>query len=170
MQHAALVVRRRPRIQLRRGSAVAVLAQETALAALALHVGVPGPPGQPGAVSPVEAEAFSAIAAGAPCRIRSDGRAAPAAAGAPFGETTVVGLARAAAGAGFTVELARDELTLPDWTAAAGSASLVVGAVYWLGTAGGLALAPPGSGAAVRLGVATGAQTLALFIEPPIRL
>jgi hypothetical protein len=80
----------------------------------------------------------------------------------------VVGLAAATTASGFAVSPQRGEVTLSDWTAIAGTATLTSGVPYFLGLTGGITASPdrtPGH-ALTQIGVATAPDTL--FVDPSL--
>ena len=138
-----------------------------------------------GAVNPLEpepqvevlessysAEADVAILVGQPVYVKATGHVALAVAN-NAGTASAVGFAVTAAEPTFTVNfLTEGKLTLVDWTAVAGTASLAPGNAYYLdaATAGKITNVVPASGYVVRLGRATSAVTLDIEIEPSVRL
>lgn len=77
----------------------------------------------------------------------------------------VAGVASADTVQGFTNKPAHGAVTLPDWTAIAGSPALSVGQPYFLGAAGGLTTVPRLEAACIaRVGLAT--TPLTLVVEP----
>jgi hypothetical protein len=83
----------------------------------------------------------------------------------------VLGIARESVVAGFAVDVQSGFVTLSDWTAATGTASLQPGVPYFLGTAGQLTLtAPAAPSVAALVGMAVSLQTLNVVPQPPIQL
>lgn len=112
------------------------------------------------------------IAAGMPVAVsRRDGSLLPARADT-YAQAFVVGLATADIRAGFAGATTREALTLASWSAIAGTPSLAVGQPYFLAAEGGLTLrAVDLQGyCAVRVGNATGPQTLTPVLFDPILL
>ncbi len=85
---------------------------------------------------------------------------------------TVIGLASAAAALDATVMIRTDGVFfLADWTLAAGTATLTVGADYFLSaTAGLLTTTPPVTGSVVLIGRAVSTTRLQLTIDTPVKL
>ena len=138
--------------------------------ALAAIVGPPGPQGPPGASAQVEAVADIDMVAGTPVYLsRSTGRFYPAyAAWKPA--SFVTGLLQADVLAGFIGTSAIGLLTLPDWTAIAGVASLTHGHFYFLGETGGIvSTAPVSPNNLEQIGYAADAQTLVISPSTPIQ-
>lgn len=83
----------------------------------------------------------------------------------------VAGLAVAAGTAGFTVSLAREAMTLSDWTATTGSPSLSQGQTYFLASGGGLTTTAPASPNCLTVvGEASSPTTLLIQPQAPIQL
>lgn len=84
----------------------------------------------------------------------------------------VMGLASADTAQGFAGQPAHGIVTLTDWTAVVGAASLSLGIPYFLGLAGGLTAAPPSvQGQCVtRVGYAASPTTLIVAPADPIQL
>jgi hypothetical protein len=117
-----------------------------------------------------EAVAGVAVLAGMPVAIsRRDGSLIPARADTYY-EAFVAGLAMADVEAGFVGGATRDKLTLSDWTAVAGTASLLAGQPYFLAPQGGLTLSPSYTQGfcVVRVGNAVSTQTLMPIQSDPI--
>jgi len=113
----------------------------------------------------------SAIGAGQPVRIDNSGKMQVAQADSYANAVGLIGLAESAASPGFPGQATPQSLTLTDWTAITGAASLVPGAVYWLSASapGQLTTTVPTAAGTVqlRIGVAASTSTLALDIQPP---
>lgn len=135
---------------------------------------IPGPQGPVGATGPQgaagesyfwEPEAAEDLAPGQPCAINTLGQARLA--DATDSTKPALGLATVATSAtmGALIQVA-GPLTLADWSAATGGATLTVGATYYLDTAGQLALSPPaGAGRSLQeVGRALAADTLLIHI------
>jgi hypothetical protein len=125
-------------------------------------------------VVPVSGIAGQAIFAGAVVRInKSTARVVLAQADHP-NTAEPVGLARADAVNNGTVAIAQDRVTLPDWTAVTGVASLQPGHDYFLSTTtpGGLTATPPASTGQVScwIGTAVSTTTLLISIQDPFQL
>jgi hypothetical protein len=136
--------------------------------------GIPGPPGPPGPGSDplFSIEADEPLDAGQPVRVDGFGGGALADASA-LATSLVVGLAASATAPGHACPVNAASLTLADWTAATGLASLVPGWAYYLDVAPGrLTPIPPATpGCAVaRVGVAVSVDTLEISIDTPILL
>lgn len=134
------------------------------------RTGVPGPPGL-GLDIAFEAVADVAAPMGLPLAtsrgnghlIRADAANKPAA--------TVAGLANAPTSIGFAATAVRGTLTLTDWSAIAGTATLAVGQIYFLAAGGGLTTIPPASpNCLVIVGSAASPTTLLVDPQPPIQL
>lgn len=82
----------------------------------------------------------------------------------------VAGLLTADVLLGFSGVVALAQLTLADWTAITGSATLLDGQPYFLAASGGLTTTPPGSGCLVLVGTALNATTMQIEPQPPIQL
>lgn len=83
----------------------------------------------------------------------------------------VMGLAGADVAAGFPVEVKEGVVTLSNWTAIAGAASLNVGLPYFLKPTGGITSTPPGAPNCMALvGMAISTQSLMVAPEFPIQL
>lgn len=119
------------------------------------------------------AESDDTIVAGQPVYIKSTGHAALSAA-TSGSLSAAVGFATTAANPTFTVDYVTEgKLTLTDWTAVIGAATLVPGSAYYLSATSGQITTTPPSGAGqyvVRLGRATSTLTLDIEIEPSVRL
>lgn len=123
------------------------------------------------------AEAVTAVAgadlpAGLPvCISRLDGTLIPARADT-YTQAFVIGLVRAPVEAGFVGSACFAPCTLDDWTPIAGTPSLTTGLPYFLGATGGITASPDLSAGRclVRIGNATGPQTLAPVQADPIQL
>ena len=124
-----------------------------------------------GALSPLKAVASVALQAGMPLvQSRVNGQLGIADASTKA-FAWVAGLAAANTAQGFVAEAVQDTLTLPDWTAVTGSASLQVGQPYFLAAGGGLTTTPPASPACIAIvGMAQSASTFVLRRQPPIQL
>lgn len=132
-------------------------------------VGVQGPPGS----TRIPMLAQDSLAPGQPVFADQVNGRARLATAAVWTQARVIGLATAATAAGFVAAIAADFLTLPDWTLAAGVATLTLGARYWLSLiTGRLTTTPPSAvgQAVIFLGVATAVDTLALNISQPTLL
>lgn len=118
------------------------------------------------------ARAATDLPAGLPvCISRIDGSLRPARADT-YTEAFVVGLVTAPVAEGFVGTATRKALTLDDWTELTRTPSLALGQPYFLGSAGGLTTFPDltAGRCLVRLGNATGPQTLAPVQADPILL
>lgn len=82
----------------------------------------------------------------------------------------VAGLAVQAATAGLTVGVALGPVTMPDWTAVVGAASLSPGTSYFLGAGGRLTASPTGGACSTFVGTAVSQTTLNVAPQPPIQL
>ena len=83
----------------------------------------------------------------------------------------VAGMASAAIATGFVGTAEAASITLPNWTAIAGTATLAVGQTYFLGATGGITTTPPAAPNCItRVGLAVNATTLRIEIDPPIQL
>lgn len=136
-----------------------------------LRSDLPGPRGPSGSSSAVDAVADVAVPAGMPLAIsRANGRLIKAdAASKPL--AFVAGLAETATAIGFVAGAIRDSLTLADWTAITGAASLNVGQAYFLGVGGGLTTTPPASPNCITsVGIAASATTIIIEPESPVQL
>jgi len=101
---------------------------------------------------------------------RASGRLLPARADT-YSLAFVAGLASADTVSGFADQPAHGAVTLADWTLVAGTPSLFVGQLYFLGTTGGLTTAPDLTAACItRVGLATAPQTLVAEPAHPIIL
>ncbi|WP_449411113.1 hypothetical protein [Methylobacterium komagatae] len=101
---------------------------------------------------------------------RASGRLLPARADT-YALAFVAGLASADTGQGFADQPAHGAFTLADWSTVAGSPSLSVGQLYFLGATGGLTISPDLTAACVtRVGLATTPQTLVAEPAHPIVL
>lgn len=130
----------------------------------------PTPTSTAGSTNPVVV-ASSALVAGMPvCLSRSTGQLIPARADLKT-SAFVMGLAGADVAAGFPVSVKEGAITLSNWTAIAGAASLGVGLPYFLKSTGGLTSTPPGAPNCMALvGLAISTQSLMVAPEPPIQL
>lgn len=83
----------------------------------------------------------------------------------------VAGLAHSATAVGFVSAVQREVMTLADWTAITGSASLLQGQTYFLAVGGGLTTVPPASPNNLTV-VGEAASPTTLIIQPqnPIQL
>jgi len=112
----------------------------------------------------IDVEAVEVVGAGQPVVVGNDGKARLAVADDIL-RAGVAAIAKTAATIGFTTQIGGSGLvTLADWSAATGAATLAVGATYWLGsgTAGRLTtIAPTATDTVcVRVGRAVAADTL----------
>jgi hypothetical protein len=83
----------------------------------------------------------------------------------------VVGLADQAVGIGEVATAANESLTLADWTAVVGSATLSHGSVYFLAAGGGLTTTAPSSPNMITIvGEAASTTTMIVRPQPPIQL
>lgn len=132
-------------------------------------VGVPGRDGADGlAADDLQAVMALALPAGMPVAIdRASGKFIAAdAAWKPA--AFAAGLLRAAGEAGFVAAAATQRLSLPDWTAVAGTAQLASGLPYFLAAGGGLTTVPPASECVALIGTAVDPSTLLIAPQPPI--
>lgn len=146
----------------------AALPPSTAPGALTAIV---GPSGADGGANQVQAVAATALVAGMPAAIdRSTGKMIAADAGWKP-SAFVIGLVHFATAAGFVADALSSQLTLADWTAITGSASLLTGQAYFLAVGGGLTTVPPASPAClVLVGKAVSPTTFLIDPQPPIQL
>ena len=120
------------------------------------------------------AETDTAVAPGQPLCLLATGHLTLARADSAA-TTRIVGLAAAAAAPTTAAQyIEAGNVTLDDWTAVTGTASLTVGAVYYLSsvTAGQLTPTAPTTGGSyvAAVGTAIGAQTLNLSVQPTVAL
>jgi hypothetical protein len=140
-----------------------------------IEVDTPGPqgePGPPGQSSSQTLVAGAAMPAGTPVYVSLiDGKLYPA-------DPTAIGTCRAIAAllgqseAGFQVAIGVSFITVADWTAVAGSPTLLVGQSYFLSPNGQISTAFVNITGqySVLLGTATAPDTLSLDIQIPILL
>lgn len=133
--------------------------------------GAPGPSGADADNIRFSVAASANIAAGMPVAIdRATGRLVAADA-AVKNLSFVAGVLAVDVAAGFAGSVAPARLTLANWTAATGSAVLLPGQVYFLGSGGGLTtLAPAAAASVVIVGKALDPTTLEINPSPPIQL
>lgn len=154
--------------------AKAVVRVETGRTAVR-HTGPRGRDGSDGGEStPVELISFESITEGQAIRVRPNtGKASPAQADASS-TSDVFGFATNSVGADATVEITRDRVTLPNWSALAGTTLLTPGVTYFLSTStpGGIQTTPPTTAGQVVcvVGEAISTTTLAVQIGIPILL
>jgi hypothetical protein len=132
-------------------------------------VGAPGRDGIDGlGADDIEAVCALALPAGMPVAVdRTTGKFIAAdAAWKPA--AFAAGLLRADAETGFVAPAATQQLTLPDWTAVAGTAQLAPGQPYFLAVGGGLTTVAPTSECVAMVGKALNATTLLINPQPPI--
>lgn len=120
------------------------------------------------------AESDATVALGAPLYLTGAGHVDLAQANAS-GTTQVVGLANEAGTPTVSVDyITEGKITKSDWSGVAGTATLTVGAIYYLSatTAGRITTTAPTTGGqyVVKVGRATSATVLDVEIESPIRL
>lgn len=141
-------------------------------------VAVQGPPGPPGTGGGGGAASYSAenktagtLPAGTPVAVHSTGAGVIAADATAAPPCVGLLLADTAAGHAGDVQTA-GPLTLADWTAATGAASLTARAVYFLAAGGGLTTAAPATpGQRMQaVGRAVAPDTLDVTVFPPILL
>lgn len=134
--------------------------------------GPQGPQGPAGSVADLTGENKAGVTLAAGCAVAADGSGTgfTVSSSAPAG-LPAVGLAVVAAAPTFAATVrAAGVLTLADWTAVAGAASLAPRATYFLGAAGGLVLVPdmtPGR-TVQAIGTAVGPQDFLINVEIPI--
>jgi hypothetical protein len=158
-----------PLVVLATDSSLSADLPDTPIAVDFVAVGIPGRDGESSA--DIEAVSAAVLPAGLPVAIdRASGRFVAAdAAWKPH--AFVAGLLRDAAAEGFVAAAATAQLTLADWSAVTGSASLSPGVLYFLAVGGGLTVTAPASGACLTLvGKALNASTLVIDPLPPIEL
>lgn len=142
-------------------------------AAVALDIGVPAVVNGPGPASaaPVIAVCDAVLPAGTPLTVsRATGYLVKAdAASKPT--AFVAGLSDAPTAIGFPASAIRGLLTLADWTAITGSASLAQGQTYFLAAGGGLTTIPPSSpNCLVVVGTAASSTTMLIAPQGPVQL
>ncbi|WP_407529457.1 hypothetical protein [Methylobacterium oryzisoli] len=124
----------------------------------------------PARMPTVMVAAAEPIAAGMPLAIsRLDGRLLPARADT-YVRAFVVGLAAEGAETGFPARAVRTYVTLPDWTAVAGTADLTPSVPYFLAPEGGVTVTPSleAGHCVVRVGEASSPRTLMFHPADPI--
>ena len=124
----------------------------------------------PARMPTVMVEAAEPIAAGMPLALsRLDGRLLPARADT-YVRSFVAGLAAADAEPGFPARAVRTYVTLPDWTAVAGTADLALSVPYFLAAEGGITAIPSlvDGHCVVRVGEASSPRTLMFHPADPI--
>lgn len=117
-------------------------------------------------------EADETLVPGEVVYITALGKAAKARANAD-GTKRAVGIVEVGAAAGFPATIrTHGTITLADWTAITGSATLTPNASYYLSaaTAGDMGTAAPSSGWVTRVGTAISANDFDVNPEPPIKL
>lgn len=132
--------------------------------------GPPGPPGPGG--DTFTAEAVVTLVAGEAVYVNGTAKADKSKADAG-GTKRCRGLVSTGAAAGFAATIrSHGSLTLADWTAIAGSATLTPNAPYYVSaaTAGAITSTPPTSGWITRVGTALSTTVLDVNPEPPIKL
>ena len=149
------------------GVAVAIAGPAGALAQrlAGLALASPPPPGLP--------LAGTTLQAGLPLALDPETGRAIAARADTHDLCFVIGLVQVAAAAGDPVFMTRFTVSLPDWSAVAGTALLALGQTYFLAPAGGLTLTPPAKPDSVcnlRVGQALTPQTLVFGNSTPILL
>lgn len=128
----------------------------------------PGGAGSDNNYTYYSAEADSAISAGQALYIKSNTHTDLADCSTTG---TVMGIAQTNIASGFSGNLiSQGQLTLSDWSASTGSATLSAGQTYYLGVAGAIGTSPPTSGFVVKLGKAITTTTLEISIEDKILL
>ena len=124
-------------------------------------------------VSPLAIVAADNLAAGQPIYVDPTSGQLRLASAATFASSMVAGLAQVATLATFAAPVATTTLTLSDWTAVIGAASLTKGARYFLGvTAGSLSTTAPTTPgqSVVSVGIALSTTQLEITPTPPILL
>jgi len=132
------------------------------------------PAAQLQAVGGIPAEAAADLLNGQPVYLTGAGHLALARANSA-GTTVVIGLAAADTLTGIAAPyIESGNVTLADWTSITGTASLTVGAVYYLaaGTAGQLTATAPTTGGSyvAAVGIALNPQTLRVSVQPTMLL
>jgi hypothetical protein len=153
----------------------AIRVHQTAVTGTIKLSGAAGPPGLNGAGSlpTSDVQAGENIAPGAPVRIDTVTGLIRLASASAIATATVLGIPDTAALTGFICSAQIAKVTLSNWTAITGAASLLPGQTYFLGlTAGTLTLAPPTSGGQciVKVGIAQNSTTLVIEITQPMLL
>lgn len=137
--------------------------------------GATGPTGPTGATGPADISNVTAVNVSAGQPVYADqitGQYKLADASVPS-RASVVGLITTTTLATFVVTAEQLQITLANWTAVVGSASLTVGQIYYLGlTAGTLTTTAPSTPgqALTRVGVALTSQKMDIAIQAPIFL
>jgi hypothetical protein len=150
-----------------------VVRQQEVVRTVVRHTGPRGRDG--GEATPIELVSFEPITKGQAIRVRATGGTASPALADAIGTADVFGFATNSVGPDATVEVTRDRITLDDWTALTGAASLVRGTRYFLSQTipGGITNSPNlllSGACAVVVGEAISTTTLAIRITDPIRL
>jgi hypothetical protein len=134
--------------------------------------GPQGPPGTPGqTVSAQGVTVATGVVAGQPLTInRTTGQAFPADNRNKL-TSFVLGVAQYDAETGFATDIVAGGVTLPDWSAVAGSSLLKPGSVYFLGLEGTISSnVPTAPGILTIVGVAGSTTTLDVAPSPPLQL
>lgn len=133
-------------------------------------VGMPGRDGADGDAVPVQAVAAASMPVGTPVAIDRTTSRFIAADAAFKPAAFVVGLLSEVAVEGFVAAASPGRLTLPDWSAVAGTVRLAPGQPYFLADGGGLTTVPPSSGCVAMIGTAVDWSTLLIDPQTPIQL